>query len=168
MQGIQQSSQRMVDMTQLIESIAFQTNLLALNAAVEAARAGEQGKGFAVVASEVRALAKRSSSAAKEIHNLIEESRLQIGNGTRQVEDTGATIHKVVDAVNQVTQLIQGITTATAEQSHEIGEVNQSINQIDSSTQQNAALVQQAASATASLQHQAEALVRAAQVFRVE
>jgi aerotaxis receptor len=168
MQGIQQSSQRMVDMTQLIESIAFQTNLLALNAAVEAARAGEQGKGFAVVASEVRALAKRSSSAAKEIHNLIEESRLQIGNGTRQVEDTGATIHKVVDAVNQVTRLIQGITTATAEQSHEIGEVNQSINQIDSSTQQNAALVQQAASATASLQHQAEALVRAAQVFRVE
>ncbi|HET6786733.1 MAG TPA: methyl-accepting chemotaxis protein, partial [Aquabacterium sp.] len=167
MQGIQDSSQRMSDITQLIESIAFQTNILALNAAVEAARAGEQGRGFAVVASEVRALAQRSSQAAKEIHALIGASIDKIGDGSRQVSETGATIHQVVDAVNQVTQLIQGITTATAAQSHDIAQVNQSIGQIDSGTQQNAALVEQAAAAAESLQRQAETLVRAAQVFRV-
>lgn len=167
MQGIQGSSHRMTEITQLIESIAFQTNILALNAAVEAARAGEQGKGFAVVAAEVRSLARRSSQAAKEIHTLISASVEQVGDGTRQVEAAGETINRVVDAITQVTQLIQGITTATAEQSDDIANVNQSIGQIDSATQQNAALVEQAASAAESLQRQAQTLVRAAQVFRV-
>jgi aerotaxis receptor len=167
MQGIQGSSQRMTEITQLIESIAFQTNLLALNAAVEAARAGEQGKGFAVVASEVRSLARRSSQAAQEIRNLISASIEQVGDGTRQVEAAGATINRVVEAVTQVTRLIQGITTATAEQSEDIANVNQSIGQIDSATQQNAALVEEAATAAESLQRQAQTLVRAAQVFRV-
>jgi aerotaxis receptor len=167
MQTIQSSSHRMTEITQLIESIAFQTNILALNAAVEAARAGEQGRGFAVVAAEVRSLARRSSVAAKEIRDLISASVEQVGDGTRQVESAAQTIHRVVDAVNQVTELIQGITTATAEQSEDIASVNQSIGQIDSATQQNAGMVEQAAAAAASLQRQAQTLVRAAQLFRV-
>ncbi|HEX5356912.1 MAG TPA: methyl-accepting chemotaxis protein [Aquabacterium sp.] len=167
MQGIQGSSHRMTEITQLIESIAFQTNILALNAAVEAARAGEQGRGFAVVASEVRSLARRSSQAAKEIRNLISASVEQVGDGTRQVEAAGETINRVVDAVAQVTQLIHGITVATAEQSDDIASVNQSIGQIDSATQQNASLVEEAAAAAESLQRQAQTLVRASQVFRV-
>ncbi|NBD21756.1 PAS domain-containing protein [Aquabacterium fontiphilum] len=167
MQGIQDSSRKMSEITQLIESIAFQTNILALNAAVEAARAGEQGKGFAVVAAEVRSLARRSSQAAKEINNLINASVSKVGDGTRQVEAAGETIRRVVGAVSQVTELIQGITAATAEQSDDIVSVNQSISQIDHTTQQNAALVEQAAAAAESLKRQAEALVRAAQVFRV-
>jgi aerotaxis receptor len=167
MQGIQGSSQRMNEITELIESIAFQTNLLALNAAVEAARAGEQGKGFAVVASEVRMLAKRSSQAAKEIRDLIGTSVERVGDGTRQVEAAGETIQRVIDAVNQVTGLIQGITEATAEQSDDIANVNESVGEIGHATSQNAQMVEEAAAAAKSLQLQAQTLVRAAQVFRV-
>src|SRR5690606_3722062 len=78
---IRDTSGRINEITQVIDSIAFQTNILALNAAVEAARAGHQGKGFAVVASEVRALAQRTSIAAKEINTLIEESTRRIASG---------------------------------------------------------------------------------------
>jgi aerotaxis receptor len=167
MQGIQGSSQRMNEITQLIENIAFQTNLLALNAAVEAARAGEQGKGFAVVASEVRNLAKRSSQAAKEIRDLIGASVARVGDGTRQVEAAGETIQRVIESVNQVTGLIQGITEATSEQSDDIANVNQSVGEIGQATSQNAQMVEEAAAAALSLQRQAQTLVRAAQVFRV-
>ena len=79
------SSRRIVDIIAVIEGISFQTNILALNAAVEAARAGENGRGFAVVAEEVRALARRSAEAAKEIKDLIHESAANVEEGTRLI-----------------------------------------------------------------------------------
>ncbi|WP_255214030.1 methyl-accepting chemotaxis protein, partial [Burkholderia pseudomallei] len=89
MTDISQSSEKVAEITGIIESIAFQTNILALNAAVEAARAGEQGRGFAVVASEVRSLAQRSSSAAKEIKDLINASVQKIHDGSALAGEAG-------------------------------------------------------------------------------
>ncbi len=87
MTAIAQSSNKITDIISLIEGIAFQTNILALNAAVEAARAGEQGRGFAVVATEVRSLAQRTTAAARETKQLIQESSERINAGGGQDPD---------------------------------------------------------------------------------
>jgi methyl-accepting chemotaxis protein len=167
MGSIDASAKKIVDIIGVIDGIAFQTNILALNAAVEAARAGEQGRGFAVVASEVRNLAQRSAGAAKEIKSLIGDSVTQVNDGTRLVEQAGATMDEVVTSVRRVTDIMAEITLASQEQRAGIEQVGQAITQMDQVTQQNAALVEQAAAAAESLQDQAAQLARAAAGFKL-
>ncbi|PMS22075.1 methyl-accepting chemotaxis protein [Trinickia dabaoshanensis] len=167
MGDISSRSSKIADITGIIEGIAFQTNILALNAAVEAARAGEQGRGFAVVASEVRSLAQRSSSAAKEIKELIAASVQKIQDGSALANDAGATMSEVTQAVARVTDIMGEIAAASAEQSRGIEQVNLAITQMDAVTQQNAALVEQAAAASKSLEVQGQQLSSSVASFRV-
>ena len=168
MGSINESSKKIVDIIAVIDGIAFQTNILALNAAVEAARAGEQGRGFAVVASEVRNLAQRSASAAKEIKELINDSVDKVGQGTRLVDQAGATMKEVVDSVKRVSDIISEITAAGTEQSSGIEQINTAVTQMDQMTQQNAALVEEAAAAAGALQDQAQNLSRIVSVFKLD
>jgi len=155
MGAISGSSERIAEITNLIEGIAFQTNILALNAAVEAARAGEQGRGFAVVAGEVRSLAQRSSSAAKEIKELIESSVETVRTGSAQAQGVGDTMTEIRQAVKRVSDIISEISAASQEQSAGIEQVGHAVGQMDQVTQQNAALVEEAAAAAQSLDEQA-------------
>jgi methyl-accepting chemotaxis protein len=167
MQGINASSRKIADIIGVIDEIAFQTNLLALNAAVEAARAGEQGRGFAVVASEVRNLAGRSAEAAKEIKGLIQESVARVDEGSKLVDQSGATLGGIVNAIKKVSDIVAEISAASQEQSSGIEQVNKAIMQMDGLTQQNAALVEEAAAAAESLQDQARGLLDSMSRFKV-
>jgi methyl-accepting chemotaxis protein len=166
MQQIQDSSRRIAEIIGTIDGIAFQTNILALNAAVEAARAGEQGRGFAVVAGEVRALAQRSSGAAKEIRSLIAASVESVEQGGREGDAAAATMNEVVQSIRRVTDLISEISAAANEQNDGVAQASQAVSQIDQSTQQNAALVEESAAAAESLRRQAETLREAVSRFR--
>ncbi|MFX1767426.1 methyl-accepting chemotaxis protein [Paraburkholderia sp. A1RI-2L] len=166
MNEITDSSKKIADIIGVIDGIAFQTNILALNAAVEAARAGEQGRGFAVVAGEVRALAQRSSNAAREIKNLIGESVGKVEAGSKMVDEAARTMDDIVAQVKRVSDLIAEIRFATEEQSSGVTQVDRAVSDLDTITQQNAALVEQSTAASDSLKQQAARLVEAVSVFR--
>ena len=163
---IEESSRRIADIIGTIDGIAFQTNILALNAAVEAARAGEQGRGFAVVAGEVRALAQRSSDAAREIRTLITDSVERVGQGSRQGHEVAATMDDVVTRIRRVSDLITEVSAAAQQQTAGVAQVTQAVTQMDSATQQNAALVEESAAAAESLRVQAVELQCAMSSFR--
>jgi methyl-accepting chemotaxis protein-1 (serine sensor receptor) len=167
MADISARSSMIAEITGMIEGIAFQTNILALNAAVEAARAGEEGRGFAVVASEVRSLAQRSSSAAKEIKELIEASVERITEGSNLAGQAGTTMSGVLHSVSKVRDIMNEIAAASNEQSRGIEQLSQAISQMDQVTQQNAALVEEAAAASQSLDEQGRRLTDAVSFFRL-
>ena len=148
---ISQSSKQINDIIGVIDEIAFQTNLLALNAGVEAARAGEAGKGFAVVASEVRALAQRSSEAAREIKILIKASSEHVGSGVKLVGESGRALDEIVTQVVEINSLVSEMAMAAQQQSSGIEEVNTAVTQMDQVTQQNAAMVEQSTAAARNL-----------------
>ncbi|PKP74245.1 MAG: chemotaxis protein, partial [Alphaproteobacteria bacterium HGW-Alphaproteobacteria-6] len=164
---IESSSERIARIIGVIDDIAFQTNLLALNAGVEAARAGDAGRGFAVVAAEVRALAQRSSEAAREIDTLISASAQQVKRGVGLVGQTGQALKDIVASVTNIAARVSEIAASAQEQSVGLAEINTAVNQIDQATQRNAALFGQTTTAADALTRAAEALTVTMARFRI-
>ena len=130
--------------------------------------AGEQGRGFAVVASEVRALAGRSADAAREIKSLINASVERVEQGTFLVNSAGATMTRVVESIQRVTQVMGEIRAASSEQSAGVTQVSDTVVQMDQATQQNATQVEEMTAASTSLESQARDLVEIAAVFKFD
>ena len=127
----------------IIDQIAFQTNILSLNAAVEAATAGETGKGVAVVAGEVRNLASRSSEAAREIKQLVENATNKANEGKSISSSMIKGYDELLENINKSTLMINTITNLSTNQEKGILEVNNIIDDLDSQTKLNGSIMNQ-------------------------
>ncbi len=165
--SIDQSSAQIGSIIKTITDIALQTNILALNAAVESARAGSAGKGFSVVADEVRTLAAKSAEAAQNTNNLISSSIQSAKTGTESTDLVVSAMQDINGCIQSIKTLMDGIASASVQQSEMISMVEEGVKEISAVVQNNSTAAEKSAAVSKELSQQARALNGLISSFRM-
>ncbi len=116
-QRVKESSDKIAQFVNTVDSIASQTGLLAMNASIEAAHAGNLGKGFSVIAQEIRKLSEETTKNAGKISETLQENTLV-------VQETANSVNSFASYTQNSTEEIRTTITAIEEILSGIGEMN--------------------------------------------
>jgi hypothetical protein len=161
MHEIQNSSEEIKTINNVIDEIAYQTNMLSLNAMIEASRAGDGNGGFKVVAVEVKKLSERSAKAAENINKLLERNFLSVKKGAALSQTMQKRFKEITENVKPVTHSIQNVSDASHEQNEAIRQIMQGLLDIDRAIENNQALSQSSSTMAAQLKNNSQSLLKA-------
>ena len=168
MARVTDASQKVRDITRLIDGVAFQTNLLALNAAIEAARAGEHGRGFAVVAAEVRGLALKTAQMAKEIGGLIGQTVDEIQLSNQLISETADKMTVINDQSIGMSDMVVEVSEIAKGSSASINETSMALGMVDYLARQSAERIQGLATSAREIQGQVQEMSSSMMKFNVK
>ncbi len=178
---LNERTQQIGGITQVVKDLSDQSNMLALNAAIEAVRSGEHGKGFAVVAREIRSLADQSGRATERVREILEDvhgtiraaaalsdkgtARTEVG--LKQIANSGTHLQELAAIVRENSASARQIASAVSQQNAGIAQIFTAVTDLSRLMEETVSRLEITTNATATLKLASGEMERAVQSFKV-